>query len=130
MCGGIMLASRTKQGPGPANAGSSPRSNGTPANSFRVSRFIVTNLSRKPKRVAALYNQRDTAEQYIKEGKNAVKWTRLSYRTMKANAIRPQLHALAYNLSNFLSTLALPEEMKPRSLTSLCEKVVKIGAKS
>jgi hypothetical protein len=91
--------------------------------------FIVTNLSRKPKRVVAFYNQRGTAEQYIKEGKNAVKWTRLSCRTMKANAVRLQLHALAYNLSNFLRTLALPEEMKTWSLTSLREKVVKIGAK-
>ena len=89
----------------------------------------MTNLSRKPMRVVAFYNQRGTAEQYIKEGKNALKWTRLSCRTMKANAVRLQLHALAYNLSNFLRTLALPEEMKSWSLKSLREKVVKIGAK-
>ncbi|CDK97912.1 protein of unknown function [Magnetospirillum gryphiswaldense MSR-1 v2] len=52
--------------------------------------------------MAAFHNQRGTAEQYIKEGENAVKWTRLSCRTMKANAVRLrlQLHALAYNLSN------------------------------
>jgi hypothetical protein len=91
--------------------------------------FIVTNLSRKPRRVVAFYNQRGTAEQYIKEGKNALKWTRLSCRTMTANAVRLQLHALAYNLSNFLRTLALPDEMKSWSLTSLREKVVKVGAK-
>lgn len=91
--------------------------------------FIVTNLSRKPRRVVAFYNQRGTAEQHIQEGKNALKWTRLSCRTMKANAVRLQLHALAYNLSNFLRTLVLPEEMKSWSLTSLREKVVKIGAK-
>ena len=48
---------------------------------------------------------------------------------MKANAVRLQLHALAYNLANFLRTLALPEEMERWSLTSLREKVVKIGAK-
>ena len=64
-----------------------------------------------------------------KEGKNAVKWTRLSCRTMKANAVRLQLHALAYNLANFLRTLALPEEMEGWSLTTIREKVVKIGAK-
>jgi hypothetical protein len=39
--------------------------------------FIVTNLSRPAKRVVRFYNQRGTAEQWIKEGKNAVKWTRL-----------------------------------------------------
>ena len=48
---------------------------------------------------------------------------------MAANAVRLQLHALAYNLSNFLRTLALPAEMARWSLTSLREKVVKIGAK-
>ena len=48
---------------------------------------------------------------------------------MTANAVRLQLHALAYNLANFLRTLALPEEMERWSLTTLREKVVKIGAK-
>jgi len=40
--------------------------------------FIVTNLSRPAKRVVRFYNQRGPAEQWIKEGKNALKWTRLS----------------------------------------------------
>ena len=42
--------------------------------------FIVTNLSRPAERVVAFYNQRGKVEQYIKEGKNAIKWTRLSCR--------------------------------------------------
>ena len=75
------------------------------------------------------YNQRGTAEQWIKEGKNAVKWTRLSCRTMTANAVRLQLHALAYNLANFLRTLALPDEVENWSLTTLRDKLMKIGAK-
>ena len=91
--------------------------------------FIVTNLTRPVDRVVAFYNQRGTAEQWIKEGKNAVKWTRLSCRTMKANAVRLQLHALAYNMANFLRTLALPDEMASWSMTTLRDKVVKIGAK-
>jgi Transposase DDE domain group 1 len=70
-----------------------------------------------------------TAEQWIKEGKNAVKWTRLSCTTFRANAVRLQLHALAYNLANFLRTLALPTAIADWSLTSLREKAVKIGAK-
>jgi Transposase DDE domain group 1 len=41
----------------------------------------------------------------IKEGKGAIKWTRLSCRTFAANAVRLQLHALAYNLANFMRTL-------------------------
>ena len=61
--------------------------------------FIVTNLSRSAERVTWFYNQRGKAEQYIKEGKNAIKWTRLSCRKFRDNAVRLQLHALAYNLA-------------------------------
>jgi hypothetical protein len=91
--------------------------------------FIVTNLSRPAERVVAFYNQRGTAEQWIKEGKNALKWTRLSCRKFRNNEVRLQLHALAYNLANFMRTLALPKEVEHWSLTSLREKLVKIGAK-
>src|SRR5215218_10255915 len=91
--------------------------------------FLVTNLCRPPERVVAFYNQRGTAEQWIREGKNAIRWTRLSCRSMKANAVRLQLHALAYNMANFFRTLVLPDEVEQWSLTTLREKVVKIGAK-
>jgi len=91
--------------------------------------FIVTNMSRPAERVVAFYNKRGTCEQWIKEGKGAIKWTRLSCRTFAANAVRLQLHALAYNLGNFLRTLATPEPIKDWSLTSLKEKLIKIGAK-
>ncbi len=91
--------------------------------------FIVTNLARPAERVVAFYNQRGTAEQWIKEGKGAIKWTRLSCRTFAANAVRLQLHALAYNLGNLMRTLAMPKAAEPWSLTSLREKLIKIGAK-
>jgi len=77
----------------------------------------------------AFYNHRGTAEQYIKEGKNAIKWTRLSCRGFRNNEVRLQLHTLAYNLANFMRTLALPTEVEHWSLTTLREKLVKIGAK-
>jgi Transposase DDE domain group 1 len=91
--------------------------------------FIVTNLSRRPKNVVAFYNLRGTAEQHIKEGKGAIKWTRLSCRTFAANAVRLQLHALAYNLGNFLRSLVTPAVIADWTLTSLREKLIKIGAK-
>ena len=91
--------------------------------------FIVTNLARPAERAVAFYNQRGTAEQWIKQGKGAIKWTRLSCRTFAANAVRLQLHALAYNLGNFMRTLAMPKTAEPWSLTSLREKLIKIGAK-
>ncbi len=91
--------------------------------------FIVTNMSRRSENVVAFYNKRGTCEQWIKEGKGAIRWTRLSCRSFAANAVRLQLHALAYNLGNFLRTLATPEPIKDWSLTSLKEKLIKIGAK-
>ena len=78
--------------------------------------FIVTNLVRPAVRVVAFYNHRGTCEQYIKEGKGAIKWTRLSCRSFGANAVRLQLHALAYNLGNFMRTLAMPKTAEPWSL--------------
>ena len=91
--------------------------------------FIVTNLSRPAERVVTFYNRRGTAEQWIKEGKNAIKWTRLSCRKFRNNEVRLQLHAVAYNLANFMRTLALPKEVEHWSLITLREKLVKIGAK-
>ena len=91
--------------------------------------FIVTNMTRPAERVVAFYNHRGTAEQWIKEGKNAVKWTRLSCHDFVDNQVRLQLFVLAYNLGNFLRRLALPNRVKHWSLTTLREKLVKIGAK-
>ena len=91
--------------------------------------LIVSSLSRPTERVVAFYNQRGRAEQFIKEGKNAIKWTRLSSRKFRDNEVRLQLHALAYNLGNFMRTHALPKEVEHWSLTTLWEKLVKIGAK-
>ena len=91
--------------------------------------FIVTNLRNRSRKVVHFYNQRGTAEQWIKEGKYAVKWTRLSCRSFRDNQARLQLFALAYNLGNFLRRLALPRAVKHWSLTTLREKLTKIGAK-
>jgi len=89
-----------------------------------IGEFLARRLN-----VVKFYNRRGTAEQWIKEGKNAVKWTKLSCRTFNDNQTRLQLFALAYNLANFLRRLALPRDVKHWSLTTLREKLVKIGAK-
>jgi LmbE family N-acetylglucosaminyl deacetylase len=60
---------------------------------------------------------------------DAVKWTRLSCHDFRDNEVRLQLFALAYNLANFVRRLALPGSVKHWSLTTLREKLVKIGAK-
>ena len=81
--------------------------------------FIVTNLSYPPKGIVRFYNGRGTAEQWIKEGKYALNWTRLSCHKFVANQARLWLFVLAYNLGNFMRRLALPEDMKHWTLTSL-----------
>ncbi len=91
--------------------------------------FIVTNLRWRSSNVVRFYNKRGTAEQWIKEGKYALKWTRLSCHDFVDNQVRLQLFALAYNLGNFLRRLALPNSVKKWSLRTLREKLVKIGAK-
>ena len=90
--------------------------------------FIVTNLRRKSENVVKFYNRRGTAEQWIKEGKYALNWTRLSCHDFVDNQVRLQLFALAYNLGNFLRQLALPKSVKEWSLRTLREKLIKIGA--
>ena len=91
--------------------------------------FIVTNLTWSPKSVVRFYNKRGTAEQWIKEGKHAINWTRLSCHDFQDNEVRLQLFGLAYNLANFVRRLGLPASVKQWSLTTMREKLVKIGAK-
>jgi len=91
--------------------------------------FIVTNLRWKYSNVVKFYNKRGTAEQWIKEGKYALKWTRLSCHDFDDNQVRLQLFAMAYIVGNFLRRLALPKSIKEWSLRTMREKLVKIGAK-
>ena len=91
--------------------------------------FIVTNLPMEPEWVVRFHNQRGTAEQHIKEGKHAFRWTRLSCKRFRDNEVWLQLHALACNLATFLRCLELPEAMADRSVTSLQLKLIKIGAR-
>jgi hypothetical protein len=91
--------------------------------------FIVTNLGGRAKHVVGFYNGRGTAEQWIKEGKYAVRWTRLSCHDFDDNQVRLQLFVLAYNLGNFLRRIALPASVKHWTLTTLRDKLIKIGAK-
>jgi hypothetical protein len=62
--------------------------------------FIVTNLETDSRAVVRFYNKRGTAEQWIKEGKQAVKMTRLSCRLFRSNEVRLLLNLIAYKLGN------------------------------
>ncbi len=97
--------------------------------SDRKTQWVVSHLCCRSKRVVRFYNGRGTAEQWIKEGKNAVKWAKLSCRAFKGNQARLQLFALACNLANFLRRLAVPKSVSHWTLTTLRENLIKIGAK-
>ena len=88
--------------------------------------FIVTNMSAGPEGVVHFYNGRGTAEQWIKEGKYVLNWTRLSCHRFVANQVRLALFILAYNLGNLLRRLCLPRAVKHWSLRSLQVKLIKI----
>src|SRR5207247_3437095 len=79
--------------------------------------------------VVRFYNKRGTAEQWIKEGKQAAHWTRLSCHRFRANEVRLQLSVLAYNLGNLWRRLVLPRRIDNWSLTSLQQRLVKTGGR-
>ena len=64
-------------------------------------------MSRPAERVVAFYNKRGTCEQWIKEGKGVIKWTRLSCRSFTANAGCGSSFMRSPTIfGNFLRTLA------------------------
>jgi len=91
--------------------------------------FIVTNLTLPSRAVVRFYNQRGTAEQWIKEGKQAVKMTRLSCHKFRSNEVRLWLTIIAYNLGNLWRRLVLPQRIGSWSLTSLQQRLVKTGGR-
>jgi len=91
--------------------------------------FIVTTLTGTKREVVRFYNQRGTAEQWIKEAKTATHWTRLSCHRFRANEVRLLLGVIAYNLGNLLRRLVLPVTIQEWSLTSLQQRLFKTGGR-
>jgi hypothetical protein len=91
--------------------------------------FIVTNLETDSRAVVRFYNKRGTAEQWIKEGKQAVKMTRLSCHRFRSNEVRLCLSVRAYNLGNLWRRLVLPKRIDHWSLSSLQQRLVKTGGR-
>jgi len=91
--------------------------------------FIVTNLETDSRAVVRFYNKRGTAEQWIKEGKQAVKMTRLSCHRFRSNEVRLWLSVIAYNLGNLWRRLVLPLRVGKWSLTGLQQRLVKTGGR-
>lgn len=90
---------------------------------------IVTTLTGTNRAVVHFYNQRGTAEQWIKEGQEAAHWTRLSCPCFRANEVRLLLGVIAYNLGNLLRRLVLPLAIQSWSLTSLQQRLFETGGR-
>ena len=91
--------------------------------------FIVTNLTLPSRAVVRFYNKRGRAEQWIKEGKQAVKMTRLSCHRFRSNEVRLWLTIIAYHLGNLWRRLVLPQRIGNWSLTRLRQRLVKTGGR-
>jgi hypothetical protein len=91
--------------------------------------FIVTSLDADSRAVVRFYNKRGTAEQWIREGKQAVKITRLSCHRFRSNEVRLWLSVIAYNLGNLWRRLVLPSRIQKWSLSSLQRRLVKTGGR-
>ncbi|MGO9969076.1 MAG: transposase [Bryobacteraceae bacterium] len=89
---------------------------------------LAAKLRSGSRAVVRFYNKRGTAEQCIKEGKQAVKMTRLSCHRFRSNEVRLWLSLIAYNLGN-LWRLMLPKKIENWSLTSLQQRLVKTGGR-
>jgi hypothetical protein len=85
--------------------------------------FTVTNLGTDSRAVVRFYNKRGTAQQWITEGKQAVKMTRLSCHRFRSNEVRLWLSVIAYNLGNLWRRLVLPRTIAGWSLTSLQQRL-------
>jgi hypothetical protein len=91
---------------------------------------FIPNLEMPSRAVVRFYNKRGTAEQWIKEGKQAVKMTRLSCHPFRSNQVRLALSLLAYNLGNLWRRLVLPQRIANWSLTSLQQRLLKTGERN
>jgi hypothetical protein len=91
--------------------------------------LIVTNLEADSRAVVRLYNKRGTGERWIKEGKQAVKMTRLSCHRFRSNEGRLWLSVIGHNLGNLWRRLVLPKRVDNWSLTSLQQRLLKTGGR-
>jgi hypothetical protein len=89
--------------------------------------FIVTKLTFPSRAVVRFYNKRGTADQWIKDGMQVVKMTRLSCQRFRATEVRLWLSLIAYHLGSLWRRLLLPQRIEKWSLTKLAAAAGKDG---
>ena len=91
--------------------------------------FIVTNMDSSPEYLIKFYCKRGLMENFIKESKSGFDFASVSSHTRIVNANRLQVHALAYNIFNWLRRLALSAQMRKQRIDTVRLKLLKIAAK-
>lgn len=92
-------------------------------------RFVVTNRPGRAGDIFAWYNDRGAAERYIDELKNGFAVDRLSCPRYRANALRVQLHALAYALVHLFRQQLRNTALATATVTTLRLKLFKVAAR-
>jgi hypothetical protein len=92
-------------------------------------RYVVTNRSGRAGDVFAWYNDRGVAERYIDELKNGFAFDRLSCSRYRANALRVQLHAIAYALVHLLRQQLRDTALATATVTTLRLQLFKVAAR-
>jgi hypothetical protein len=96
---------------------------------FPRTEFFVTNPETGSPALVRFYNKRGPADQWIKEGKQAAKMTRLSCYRFRSNEARLWLSVIAYNLAKLWRRLVLPKRVFHWSLSSLQQRLVKTNGR-
>ncbi len=91
--------------------------------------FIVTNSRRYRTEVVKVYNGRGDVENRIKEGKNTLRWDKISCHRFEANQARLKMGVLAYNLLHMLRQFYVWGEGVRRSIEWLIKRLIKVGAR-
>ncbi|WP_040203110.1 IS1380 family transposase [Neobacillus jeddahensis] len=93
--------------------------------------FFVTNLevAFSPKNIVRAYQKRGTMENYIKEAKNGFRLDKMNSHSFQVNEVRMMLSLLAYNLTNWLRTLAFPPEQKNMQIETIRTRIIKVASK-
>ncbi len=92
-------------------------------------RCVVTNRKGQAKDLFKVYNGRGEAENRIDELKTDLKADRLSCSRYRANALRLQLHTLAYNLMHLLRHWLRGTPLEKAETSTIRLRLFKIGAR-
>ena len=91
--------------------------------------FIVTNMTASPTFVVNLYCKRGNMENFIKESKNDFDFSATSSSSKIVNANRLQIHALAYNLVNWMRRLVFPIALRKWRMETIRLRLIKVASK-